>query len=131
MSISAGDLITFAEHLVADEQQQETGFRAALSRAYYAAYHDCLVWHERLPAPGSLGPGPSNGSGIHAQLCSRLSNPDSSISASDKTKSRQRAYALRNLRDRRTKADYQLNESLTISEAKQAISDAQAIIALA
>lgn len=67
---------------------------------------------------------------MHEQLCLRLANPDVALPAGDKTKSRRRAYALRNLRDRRTQADYHLDEQISLADAGQAVVDAQTIIAI-
>jgi len=93
MSIPATDLLAFAQALSADANLQEAGCRAAVSRAYYAAYHDTEQWHRQLPAPGSLGV--SKATGMHAQLCARLQTPDVSLKHDLKLKSRQRGYALR------------------------------------
>jgi len=128
MSIPATDLLAFAQALSADANLQEAGCRAAVSRAYYAAYHDTEQWHRQLPAPGSLGV--SKATGMHAQLCARLQTPDVSLKHDLKLKSRQRGYALRAFHDCRTKADYYLAEDVTSTEVHQAIADAKTIISL-
>lgn len=128
MSIQATDLIDFARSLTATTNLPEVGRRAAVSRAYYAAYHDSDQWYRQLPAPGSLGT--SNVTGMHAQLCIRLQTPDGMLSPELKVKSRKRGYALRALRDCRTKADYHLAEDVSQAEVHQAIENAYSILAL-
>jgi hypothetical protein len=129
MSTLISDLLSFAQTLSADANLNEVGRRAAVSRAYYAAYHDSDRWHRQLPALGSLGA--SNATGMHAQLCVRLQTPDVSLPNALKMTSRQRGYALRAFHVCRTKADYHLTEDVTSAEVQQAIADAQKIISLA
>lgn len=106
----------------------EVPCRAAISRAYYAAYHDSKDWHGALPAPGRLTG--EKYVGVHAELTQRLSSPDGSLAQDQKKKSRQRAYALRDLHQQRVDADYDLSESIGAELARQAIRTAKMIISV-
>lgn len=106
----------------------EVQCRTAISRAYYAAYHDSKDWHGALPVPGRLTG--TSSVGVHAELTQRLSSPDASLAADQKTKSRKRAYALRELHQQRVDADYDLAESIGAELARQAIQNAKTIIAV-
>lgn len=92
----------------------EAAWRSAVSRAYYAAYHACDAWHDRLPLPGSVvGEG-----GSHQQLCSRLKNPAPGTEAEAARRSRLLGQQLNALRARRKLADYLLQDSIDQHEAK-------------
>jgi uncharacterized protein (UPF0332 family) len=121
MSVSSTDIIGLAKTLQSgsmDEVQQ----RAVVGRAYYAAYHDCKTWHDALQSPGSAG----IDGGVHARLIAALTNP--TVRGDDALKSKKRGYRLRALKTLRAKADYELNETVTVDEAKQSIVDAEAVI---
>lgn len=106
----------------------EGPLRAAVSRAYYAAMHNCLDWEKtQLPIPGHA---PPHLHGTHNVLCARLANPDSTVPQPLKVRSKQRAYALRAFHAVRVVADYHLQESITMTDAQQAIADANRVIGL-
>lgn len=128
MSVSTDELITHASHLALDAQSTEVCLRTSVSRAYYAAYHDCQHWHSFLQTPGSVGS--QLAAGIHSTLIAQLAHPDSKLPLKISINSRKRAYALRALRDKRTHADYDLDSTLTKEEAIQAIADAKIILAV-
>lgn len=106
MSVSPLDLLQWAKQ---QPSHSECDHRAVVSRAYYAAYHDCVQWHSALPAPGSLSPS-FKGGGMHHELFDRLSNPGAGMDGPKKMHSRKRAYALRELHALRVNADYKLQE---------------------
>jgi uncharacterized protein (UPF0332 family) len=124
MSITASDIVTHAKALQANGSEAEQ--RNVMSRAYYAAYHDCNAWHRALPTPGSVGTAAAGG--VHSQLIAVLSNP--MVKGRDATRSKMRGYRLKALKMIRTKADYQLEESIETSEAPQSIEDAEAILGI-
>lgn len=125
MSVTAPDLLAFADQLHSQESSSETLFRAVVGKAYYAAYHDSLQWHGALSAPGSLEPKGSNGT--HDQLYQRLKNP---TVAAAKIISKQRAYVLRSLHGKRVIADYHLDQTVSQADSSQALADAKSIFAL-
>ncbi len=103
MSITPESLMKWVESLDLD---CEEACRASVSRAYYAAYHDCLDFHNALPAPGAS----RTGCGVHENLIYQLQNPspeskkDPELSKRSKT----RAYLLRVIKPFRVQADYSL-----------------------
>lgn len=128
MSITPHDLMVFVQGLESAGFSAEVQCRTAISRAYYAAYHDSKDWHGALPAPGRLTG--TNYVGVHAELSQRLSSPDASLAADQKTKSKKRAYALRDLHQHRVDADYDLSESIDAELACQAMQIAKTIISV-
>ena len=128
MSITSADILTYAQSVLGAAGTNEVNFRAVVGRAYYAAFHDSSDWHNSLPLPGSL-PITFNG-GTHAQLRERLTNPAPSLASAEKMKSKRRGYALRALHDQRVEADYHLNETVDLIEARQSVANAATIIAI-
>lgn len=107
MSVTKEDLLKLAnELLIAATEVQR---RAAVSRAYYAAYHGCLVWHAGMPTPGS--PGGGKPVGVHQQLLNQLRNGAPEWSAAQKFLGRMLSAQLSALKARRKIADYDLDEA--------------------
>lgn len=126
MSTTVSGLLASAEFLL-QNGSNEADRRACISRAYYAAYHDCKCWHDALPIMGAL---PAQGGGVHADLIGRLQNP--LVRDSEQAKnSRRRAYMLKAMKDVRTKADYQLSDEISSVETEQLLVNAKAVIAIA
>lgn len=107
MSVTKEDLLQLAGELVL--AATEVQWRAGASRAYYAAYHGCLVWHAGMPTPGSLGGGKPGG--VHQQLLNQLRNGAPEWSASQRTLGRMVSAQLSALKARRKIADYDLSVS--------------------
>lgn len=126
MSVTASDIIALAKTLHG-QQHSEAHHRAVVSRAYYAAYHDCYAWHVALPSPGTCGSA-TQASGVHDQLIASLTNP--TVKGQDATKSRMRGYALKALKQMRVCADYRLAETVTDHDALQAIANSENILAI-
>lgn len=105
MSVTKEDLLQLARELVltADEVQ----WRAAVSRAYYAAYHGCVVWHEGMPTPGSAGSKPV---GVHQTLLNQLRNGAPEWTPDHKFLGRTLSAQLNALKAKRKVADYSLDE---------------------
>ena len=102
MSITPESLMKWVESLDLD---CEEACRASVSRAYYAAYHDCLDFHGKLPAPGAS----RTGCGIHENLIHQLQHPAREVKDQALIeKSKTRAYFLRIIKPFRVQADYQL-----------------------
>lgn len=70
MSVAPREIFASAQK-IRDSQNDEVGYRTAISRSYYAAYHAARIFHDALDSPGSLG---ASG-GVHVQLVARLLAP--------------------------------------------------------
>lgn len=128
MSVTTSEILTYAQTVLGGAGANEVCLRVAVGRAYYAAYHDSKHWHSNLAVPGYL---PANfAGGTHIQLRHRLQNPDTTLSAVQRRNSQKRGYQLRSLHDKRVEADYHLQTSVDMAEARQAVADAAAIIAI-
>ena len=125
MSISVADLFEFASELNSRGLFKEAQHRTVVGKAYYAAYHDSVLWHAALLTPGLLTPNGRNGT--HEQLFQRLSNPSGST---EKIVSKKRSYMLRALHEKRVIADYKLETSVSLADASQALENAKLIVAL-
>ncbi|SFR94965.1 hypothetical protein SAMN05428960_3891 [Mitsuaria sp. PDC51] len=106
MSVSSRNLFTLARSL--STSTDEATLRAAISRAYYAAYHRCLDWERQLPRRGS----DTGVHGVHACLISRLESPHRHCSPLQAQRSKAIGKQLREQRDRRTFADYSIHGHL-------------------
>jgi uncharacterized protein (UPF0332 family) len=112
MSIDASDLMALAQKLSTGAGECE--WRAAASRAYYAAYHTALVVADKfLPIRVS-------DEGVHVRLEKRLIG--SGIAG------RSLAYQLRELKKTRTHADYRLETKFSQVDASDSIAQCQAFI---
>lgn len=125
MSVTSADLLAWAQ---ASTCPSEVETRAVISRAYYAAYHRCKEWHQRLPAPG-FNSGPSGG--VHQQLLNQLRNPAPQCSPAQASLSRQLSYALQDLKGHRFTADYELVKLVAGADAALACTKAAGILAKA
>lgn len=125
MSIRVEELVGYAKSVKLDSAD-EIQLRAVVSRAYYAAYHDCLKWHGALSTPGSAGQAQG---GTHVVLITQLTTP--TVKGAEVMKSKMRGYRLKTLKQLRTKADYFLDQDLVTDEAAQSVVDAEAILAIA
>ena len=124
MTIQVSDFLNVSERLML-QAVNEADHRASISRSYYAAFHDCQIWHTALPVPGAL---PLSG-GVHAQLIGRLANP--MVPQSDqKIRSKKRGYLLGTMKTLRTAADYELHQTLTATDAAQSLANARTIMAI-
>lgn len=125
MSVTAEDLLDWAFNA---NDQDEADKRAIISRAYYAAYHRCLVWHSSLrPYLGTHGPN----RGEHEKLIAQLQNPHLMLPPSKRARSKDLGDRLADLKDLRTLADYRLHLNLRPKLHEQACKEAEQILALA
>lgn len=104
----------------------ETEFRCIVNRAYYSAYHQSKKLHSLLPAPGIL---PLRPVGVHERLIHQLLHPSfaKSISESQYNLSLSVGYILKGIKVIRSKADYNLNALINISDATSAITQSESI----
>lgn len=117
MSISPSDLLSQAEGLFA-AAQSEAEFRNSIGRAYYAAYHAGLIFHDSLP---SKGRDPPRKTGVHADLAFRLASPTIPRTDPRFARSQNIARHLEWLHDKRVKADYRLDTHVMKPECVEAL----------
>lgn len=114
MSTSSIEILDLSRSLIA--QKEEVSFRAAASRAYYAAFHACKPIADKLPISSANG-------GVHNRLIASLADaPDQSL--------RKAAARLKMAKDTRVTADYHLGEDFTELDAISAIRKAEDILRL-
>lgn len=127
MAVSTQDLLDCASLLTRDTGGTEARARAAVSRTYYAAYHNCVEWHDALPAQGTV-PVDFAERGVHVEFAARLQNPDKTLSVEEQFASRSRGVALRQLHGDRVNADYRLKKTITPQDARTSLAKAKRII---
>lgn len=123
MTISQDDLLSFAEALASETM--EVQHRSAVSRAYYAAYHQSVAWATALPSAGISSPG----SGVHKAHIDALTHP--TVVGAQAMQSRSIGYMLGALKAERTRADYHLSETVDRHEATNAVERARLILSKA
>lgn len=121
MSISEHDLVDLARALH-EHAEEEVDNRAAISRAYYAAYHRCLDFHSQLPYPGKDSR--DSKAGVHDRLIHRLCNPTVTNEALS-MHSRALGHKLLTLKKRRHEADYLLRRTVSPKAAELAVLEAE------
>lgn len=102
MPVKSQDLLELAVELAGSAS--ETKQRAAISRAYYAAYHRCKNWERTLPQRGD----PHQAKGSHESLISRLRHPNPVCPVAIAHCSRQVGDELEIQRRNRVHADYKI-----------------------
>lgn len=123
MPINNIDLLEWSRKNISEDC--EVTLRAAGSRAYYFAFHECKKWHDALPAPGS---DTGIAGGVHQRLINRLSHPAPEIKDEIKKKSRIIAYILGGMKALRHKADYDLDKNFLKEDSEKLISESEKII---
>lgn len=106
----------------------EDSFRCAINRAYYGAFHGAKSFHDALPARGQLPPAPM---GVHATLYHALVHPQIPMTNSGYVKSKQLGYIGIGLKRTRTRADYELADTLVKLDADTAIAEADRMMEIA
>lgn len=91
--------------------------RAAVSRAYYAAYHAAKRFHESLAVPGYV----KGASGRHQQLLNQLAFPGLSEKNERFAVSAGLAKTLRPIYAARVDADYHLNIGITPDRTQEVL----------
>ena len=128
MAVSTQELLDCASLLTRDTGGTEARARAAISRTYYAAYHNCVEWHGSLRAQGTV-PSDFAERGVHVEFAARLQNPDKTLPLEEQVVSRSRGVALRQLHGDRVNADYRLKKIVTAQDARTSLAKAKRIIA--
>lgn len=118
MSVSGKDFLEFAEFSL--DLDTEIGFRNSVSRAYYSIYHTVLdIIEGNIPN--------YSGGGSHSSLIKYLedsSNPEKY----DKRQLKRLSYILKQQRDLRCDADYELDiDIITKATANDSIKQAHRI----
>lgn len=116
MTIQGSDFLRSSEHCLS--QDEEVGYRNAVSRAYYAMYHRAGEVLDNVP---------STEHNHHANLIKymqgHLGIPREKLTAS---RLKLLAYDLRQMRQARNEADYRLTDSkINVDVAKESILTAQ------
>lgn len=124
MSVSELDLIELARALH-EHAEQEVDHRAAISRAYYAAYHRCEDFHSQLPYPGKESR--DSKAGVHDRLIHRLSNPTVTNEALS-MHSCALGQKLQTLKKRRYEADYLLRRTVSSRVAELTILETESLL---
>lgn len=123
MSVTAKEILQLARNLSA-AASSEVEHRNIVGRAYYAAYHLAHSFHSQLPSSGDT---PPRVLGVHGELTYRLDHP--TIAAGDPRyrQSKLLGLKLRPFMVLRTRADYNLHESIPKADAADALIKAAAI----
>lgn len=121
MSTTPCELLDWAK---AQQLNNEASCRACVSRAYYAAFHDCGIFQCALPSPGA---GSAKG-GMHENICHQLQNPAPEASEEQRKKSKLRGAMLRALKHVRVTADYGLDQEVSAVDANNATAKAEVIM---
>jgi hypothetical protein len=117
MPSSPQELLSAAEGLAAESA--EPLLRAAISRAYYSAYHyGSIAVQNELPLINALSLKGAGGS--HEQLITKMLMAKTPRWTGA-------AYKLRDLKSQRVTADYQLDSEVTQARAFEAIESAKVI----
>lgn len=123
--VTPEDLLAAAEKFLLAQPLDEAHVRAAISRAYYAAYHAAYAFHGELPLPGRLSDRPG---GEHENLIQRLERPDPRLHDEVTRISKLLAVRLRAMRDVRLRADYKLQTDVIAEEARKIIIQARGVL---
>lgn len=115
MSVSSTEIIEFAKDCV--KRNDEIGFRNAVARAYYGAYHHVLPCLKYGPK--------DNHQGLIDYL---LTDAWKGNEAFEKSDLRGLGFALQSMKDQRIVSDYRLDDTITESQATTAIKTAEKLI---
>lgn len=125
MSVRPRELLDSARRIY-EAQTSESDCRAAISRAYYAAYHAARVFHASLPTPGRL----QYANGLHEQLCEKLTLPTIPSTDSRNLLSRKIGTILTDALRGRVLADYRIEEPVSPEDAKRILEKCNQILKL-
>ncbi|MDB2331390.1 HEPN domain-containing protein [Alteromonas sp.] len=121
MAVEGKDFLEFAKSAVS--HGTEIGFRNAVSRSYYSIYHTVLsLVEQQIPNYA--------GGGTHSSLIKYLEDP-SCPERFDKRQLRRLSYILRQQRDLRCDADYELDvDTITETTAEDCIEQAMKVCSI-
>ena len=117
MSITPRQLLEFSQALNT-VNANEVARRYAIGRSCYAAFHLAKEFHATLSQPGRVV---CSRAGVHEKLYQRLENPTISRADPRRFISRQVAAIARQIKNARTKADYELGQTIDLEMADEAI----------
>ena len=123
MPVKPRDLFDSAR-LIRAQQLNEAGCRAAINRAYYAAFHAARSFHSSLPMPGRVG----TANGTHEQLIAQLISPGVPSDHPKYYDSQSIGYILRDIYKLRVTSDYYLAEGVEADDAEEAILTSEKIL---
>ncbi|MHB9807034.1 hypothetical protein [Pantoea ananatis] len=112
MPVTSYDFIAFANNCI--QRNDEIGFRNAVGRAYYGAYHHAIA---------KLANGPKDS---HSDLISYLQGDAWRVPTEifDKRKMIALSHILLSMKSQRTLSDYKLNDVIDVDDANLAITNA-------
>ena len=113
MPVTPNELLDAAK--VIGRGEAEVDWRNATSRAYYAAWHRCL------PIGRSVGLSARPGQGVHQQLIETLTG-------NRNTTLKSLGYMLRQCRDFRVEADYEIETDFPPEDARTALEQCEKIL---
>lgn len=126
MAVTAQQLLEYAQAINSNDELSQ---RAAINRAYYAAYHAARLFHGKLSSPGRLPAGPA---GVHETLYHQLVHPTLPQSTDEMAiRSKQIGYKAKDIRQYRVSADYSLDEPVVASDVEYVIQAAIKTLELA
>ena len=117
MSITPKHLVEFSQALNT-ANANEVARRCAIGRSYYAAFHLAKEFHATLSQPGTVV---SSRAGVHERLYQQLENPTISPADPKHLISREVAAIARRIKRARTKADYELGQTVDLEMTDEAI----------
>lgn len=117
MSVNYKDILKTTEYCLTEEN--ESGFRSAISRSYYSVYH-CILANLNYFEPLKDKP-------VHRALTDYLTHPNENECLTKKQFNKIKNDLIL-LKKSRVKSDYYLNEVVTKEDAKEQIKSAELII---
>ncbi|EUC94734.1 hypothetical protein [Providencia alcalifaciens] len=130
MSVSSNDFLNIAESCIANENG-EIGYRNAISRGYYAAYHSAVSCLNDGKLPRYNGKESKNvKGGTHAKLSYYFENDAANDLPYEKEKLELIGVQLRMLHKLRVNADYRIEKKIDKVDAQDAIIKAKKIMVI-
>ncbi|WP_233235157.1 hypothetical protein [Bordetella sp. LUAb4] len=112
MSTHSEQIFTAGEKVL-NAADCEADLRAAIGRFYYSVHHQAKAFHRKLKLPGMV----KMGGGSHIELCSQLMYPTIPPTDPLYLKSKRLGVLCKALLTERIRADYRLDEDISIKDA--------------
>lgn len=119
------DLLAQAVQLL-KSATNDLDYRVVIDRAYYGAYHAARQFEEALPLRSQAN---TDDTGSHDGLLQRLERPNPKLDYGLKIISQDIAAQMRMLKPLRELASYELQETIRIDQAEEAIAGAKDVLA--
>lgn len=123
-AVTSHEFLTLADELI-QSTTSPIKIRAAVSRAYYGAYHAANSFQDALPSKGIVV---REGGGVHEQLIQCLENPTLPRSDDRFLRSKSLGILLRRVRKCRNDADYEIETTLSLDVAETSVAEAKKIV---